>query len=39
MMTVLGGRERDESQWRALLTGADLTPITIEDNLIEARCS
>lgn len=38
MLTLLGGRERDEAQWRALLEDAGLEPMRIEDDLIEARC-
>jgi hypothetical protein len=38
MLTLLGGRERDEEQWRALLGGAGLEPTRIEDDLVEARC-
>ena len=37
MLTLLGGRERDEEQWRALLSGAGFEPALIEDDLIEAR--
>ena len=37
MLTLLGGRERDEEQWRALLNGAGFEPALIEDDLIEAR--
>ena len=37
MLTLLGGRERDEEQWRALLSGAGFEPVRIEDDLIEAR--
>ena len=37
MLTLLGGRERDEHQWRALLVGAGFEPALIEDDLIEAR--
>lgn len=38
MLVLGGGRERDESQWRALIEGAGLAPGPIEDGLIEARC-
>ncbi len=38
MLTLLGGRERDEEQWRSLLGGAGFDPVRIEDDLIEARC-
>ena len=37
MLTLLGGRERDEEQWRVLLSGAGFEPVRIEDDLIEAR--
>jgi O-methyltransferase domain len=38
MLALLDGRERDESQWRALIESAGLRPVTVEDGLIEARC-
>jgi hypothetical protein len=38
MLTLLGGREREEEQWRALLGGAGFEPVRIEADLIEARC-
>lgn len=38
MLVLAGGRERTESQWRALLEGAELEPVRIADGLIEARC-
>jgi O-methyltransferase domain/Dimerisation domain len=38
MLTLLGGRERDEEQWRALLGGAGFEPVRFETDLIEARC-
>ena len=38
MLTLLGGRERDEEQWRALLGGAGFEPTRIEADLIEGRC-
>jgi hypothetical protein len=38
MLVLAGGRERTEPQWRALLQGAGLEPVRIEDGLIEARC-
>ena len=38
MLVLAGGRERDEAQWRTLLGGAGLTPLGIDDGLIEARC-
>ena len=37
MLTLLGGRERDEEQWRALLGAAGLEPVRIGTDLIEAR--
>jgi hypothetical protein len=37
MLTLLGGRERDEEQWRALLGGAGFQPVRIDADLIEAR--
>ena len=38
MLVLAGGRERTEPQWRALLEGAGLEPVRIDDGLIEARC-
>jgi hypothetical protein len=38
LMLAIEGRERDESQWRALLENAGLEPLHIEDGLIQARC-
>jgi len=38
MLTLLGGRERDEEQWRELLGDAGLEPVRIGTDLIEARC-
>jgi hypothetical protein len=38
MLTLLGGRERDEEQWRALLRSAGFEPTRIEADLIEGRC-
>ena len=38
MLVLAGGRERTESQWRALLEGAGLRVEGIEDGLIQARC-
>ena len=38
MLTLAGGRERDEAQWRALLDRAAIVPVRIEDGLIEATC-
>ena len=38
MLALLGGRERDEAQWRALLGGAGFETVHVQDGLIEARC-
>jgi O-methyltransferase domain len=38
MLVIAAGRERTEPEWRALLEGAGLEPVRIEDGLIEARC-
>jgi O-methyltransferase len=38
MLALLGGRERNEEQWRALLHEGGFEPVAIEDGLIEARC-
>ena len=38
MLALLGGRERDEAQWRALLAGAGFEAVHVQDGLIEARC-
>jgi hypothetical protein len=38
MLALLGGRERDDTQWRALLRGAGFEPVHVQDGLIEARC-
>ena len=38
LMLVLGGRERNEAEWRALLEGAGFEVEQIEDGLIQARC-
>ncbi len=38
MLALLGGRERDETQWRALLDAGGFEPVSIDDGLIEARC-
>ena len=37
MLTLLGGGERDEEQWRALLGGAGFEPVRMEADPIEAR--
>jgi hypothetical protein len=38
LMLVLGGRERTEAEWRALIEPAGFRIDRIEDGLIEARC-
>jgi precorrin-6B methylase 2 len=38
MLALQKGRERDEPQWRALLEGVGLEPVSIEDGLIQAVC-
>ncbi len=38
MLTLAGGRERTEPQWRALLESAGLEPVSIENGMIQARC-
>jgi O-methyltransferase domain/Dimerisation domain len=38
MLALFAGRERDEAQWRTLLSGAGWEPVSLEDGLIEARC-
>ena len=38
LMLVLGGRERTEEDWRALLEAAGFTVGSVEDGLIQARC-
>jgi hypothetical protein len=38
LMLVIGGRERTEAEWRALLEGAGFEIERIEDGLIQARC-
>jgi hypothetical protein len=38
LMLVIGGRERAEDDWRALLEGAGFVPQSIEDGLIQATC-
>ena len=37
MLALLAGRERDETQWRALLADGGFEPVRLEDGLIEAR--
>ena len=36
MLALFAGRERDETQWRALLDGAGFEPVRIGSDLIEA---
>lgn len=38
MLVISGGRERTESQWRALLNETGWVPERLDDGLIEARC-
>jgi hypothetical protein len=38
MLALVGGRERDEAQWRALFDGTGFVPVRIADGLIEAEC-
>ena len=38
MLTLAGGRERNEEEWRALLAGGGFEAVRVEDGLIEARC-
>jgi O-methyltransferase domain len=38
MLALLGGRERDEWEWRTLLEDSGFEPVRMEDGLIEARC-
>lgn len=38
MLALFAGRERDETQWRTLLEGADFEPTSIADGLIQATC-
>jgi hypothetical protein len=38
LMLVLGGRERNEADWRALLESAGFEIVQIEDGLVQARC-
>lgn len=37
VLTLFAGRERDETQWRALLTETGWDPVLLTDGLIEAR--
>jgi SAM-dependent methyltransferase len=38
MLALFAGRERNETQWRALLEAGGFEPTRIADGLIEARC-
>jgi O-methyltransferase len=38
LMLVLGGRERTEAEWRALLGGVGFRVTSVEDGVIEAAC-
>jgi O-methyltransferase len=38
LMLVIGGRERTEPEWRALLAHAGFDVVTVENELIEAVC-
>jgi hypothetical protein len=38
LMLALGGRERNEAQWRELLAQTAVEPVRVQDGLIEARC-
>jgi hypothetical protein len=38
MLTLFAGRERDENQWRALLTDGGFEAVRFHERLIEARC-
>jgi SAM-dependent methyltransferase len=38
MLTLLGGRERDEEQWRILLEAGGFEPVRFHEAMIEARC-
>jgi hypothetical protein len=38
MLALLGGRERDEAQWRALFAETGFEPVRLENGLIEAAC-
>ena len=38
LMLVIGGRERTEAEWRALLAGAGFEVAAIEDGLVQAVC-
>jgi hypothetical protein len=38
VLSLLGGRSRNEAQWRALLEETGFEPVRIADGLIEATC-
>jgi SAM-dependent methyltransferase len=38
MLALLGGRERDEEQWRALLAAGGFEAVRFHEGMIEARC-
>jgi hypothetical protein len=38
MLTLAGGRERNEEEWRALLADGGFELVHVENGLIEARC-
>jgi hypothetical protein len=38
ILALLGGRERDEEQWRRLLGATGFEPVHMEERMIEARC-
>jgi hypothetical protein len=38
LMLVLGGRERTEPEWRALLGGTGFETTSVEDGLVQAAC-
>ena len=38
VLALFGGRERTETEWRALLETGGFEPVAIADGLIEARC-
>jgi hypothetical protein len=38
VLALMGGRERDEAQWRTLLADTGWEPVRIDRRLIEARC-
>jgi hypothetical protein len=38
MLALFAGRERDEAQWRALLSAGGFEPVRFDERAIEARC-